>query len=148
MAAATNDLGLADALVSGRDVYRRSLVKVLDCVVMVVAGCVTTNSLAPAPSTEADDTPQPLNGSTNISQVVPVQCIGGRHSVPLEAWARFATASQLTSGGSRWIIMNDGRHLQRHCGLINFRTIQIGDAQPICPIHSRRFEHHENHCLQ
>ena len=103
MAAATNDLGLVDALVSGRDVFRRSLVKVLDCVVMVVARYVTTNSPAPAPSTaqstEADDTPQPLNGSTTISQVVPVQGIGGRHSVPpgsgiaTGAWARFATAS-------------------------------------------------------
>ena len=57
MAAATDDLGLADALVSGRDVYRRPLVKVLDCVVMVVAGCLTTNSPAQAPLTEADDTP-------------------------------------------------------------------------------------------
>ncbi len=61
MAVATSNFGSADALVSGRDVYWRFLVKVLDCVVMVVAGFVITNSLAPAPSTaqstEADDTP-------------------------------------------------------------------------------------------
>ena len=86
MAVTTNNLGLADALVSGRDVYRRSLVEVLDCVVIVVAGCVTTNSPALAPSAaqsaEADDTPQPLNGSTNISQVVSVQGIWGAIAFP------------------------------------------------------------------
>ncbi len=48
MAAAANDLGLADAVMKGRDAYQKFLVASLVCAVMAAAGWVTMEPLAPA----------------------------------------------------------------------------------------------------
>ena len=87
VAAMKNDLGLADGLVSGRDVRHRAPGIVVVCVVMVVDACVTTKPRAPISSadklTEKGDASQPRNGPTNISCAVLVEGLWRSFNAPL-----------------------------------------------------------------
>ena len=135
LAGATNDLGLAEAIIK----WSRCLseIPISHFGLCSDGGCGTgDNGVASAGRYSHPAIIRIITAQTHAGRGRSGALPGFRiTTVPR---ARGGAACLLTLGDNPLAILNDRRHLQRQYGLITFCAILTGDVQPIYLFHSRR----------